>query len=261
MAITAIEYKLLHDLKRRGALPRRPHVVEFGEANWYGDVPIGQLVKDIRALVPDARAREGLEREALALHARDAAGEEGALFGIAKIYYRAFLDPASLTAVDLGGTDKALRLDLNHPLTLPRKFDLALNFGTAEHVFNVHQFFRTVHDWTEDGGLMLHGAPFHGWIDHGFYAIQPTLYFDLAMANGYAVVGVFYCEVTPPKIVALATREQILDMARRGEVGANAMIYAVLSKPVGAAEFRIPMQGYYAGTVSAEAAEAWRALR
>jgi hypothetical protein len=47
-------------------------------------------------------------------------------------------------------------------------------------------------------------------------------------------------------------------MGAAGAICANAMLYAVLRQSDDAQPFRIPMQGYYADTLSAEAAEAWR---
>ena len=42
---------------------------------------------------------------------------------------------------------------------------------------------------------MLHGMPFSGWYDHGFYNFQPTFYLDLAIANNYGNLGLFYVEL------------------------------------------------------------------
>ena len=60
--------------------------------------------------------------------------------------------------------------------------------------------------------------------------------------------------------VELHSREQLLKMAAAGGVPNNAMLYVAMRKVVDA-EFKIPMQGYYAETISAEASGAWRELR
>ena len=262
MSISSIEYKLFRDLKKSGILPKKPHVLELGEANWYGDVPIGQLLKDVRLEISDAARCKALEEELRRLaEIYDSGDSDKSLWAIAKIFFEVFLDFESITAIDLGGMEAALKLDLNKPVELDRQFDVTINFGTAEHILNIAQFFWTVHDLTRDGGLMMHGAPFQGWTDHGFYNIQPTFYVDLALANSYEIGALLYAETDPVKLVQLRGREQIIGMAQENKFGANAMVYGVFKKPSAARTFQIPMQGYYSGNVTEQAARAWETLR
>ena len=261
MAITAIEYKLLRDLHRAGLLPPAPHVVEFGEANWYGDVPPQALLDDVDRLVTDTDERARTKAALLDLFARDKAGEDGVLFEVARLFYRVFVRPASWTAVDMGGTERALKLDLNGPVSLARQFDLTLNFGTAEHIFDVAQFFRTVHEVTRPGGLMIHACPFHGWTDHGFWNIQPTVYADVAHANGYRVLAMIVAQINPPRFFQMRNRDHVLTLARDKTMGENATYAAVLQKSDAETPFKVPMQGYYDGRLSAEANDMWRELR
>jgi len=262
MAITALEYRLLRELKEAEFLPPKPAVIEFGEANWYGDVPVARLAKDIEIYVREQALREALVGE-LREHAEkiNSGNYRDELFHIAKIFYRVFLDYERIFAVDLEGTKAALRHDLNQPLELEAPFDVALNFGTGEHIFDTCQFFRNVHEATREGGVMMHGMPFQGWVDHGFYTFQPTLYWDLAAANGYVLSALLYCELDPPKMVQIEAREDMVDMLEQGKVARNAMLYAVLLKGSERAPFRVPMQGYYARTISQRAREAWETLR
>lgn len=262
MAITAIEYKLLRDFARRGDLPKRPAVIEFGESNWYGDVSIAQLDTDIGQFVADPDTRTRL-RDRLAHEAkRLAAGEDDAGWRVAKIAYAAFLGPESLIAVDMGGrTEEALKLDLNEKVSLPRQYDIAINFGTAEHIFDQRRFFTTVHEVTRPGGLMIHSAPFRGWLDHGFYNLQPTLYADLALANGYTPIVMAIAEIHPPKLVPLKTREHILELGLAKALPENGLYYAVMRKGAQESPFRVPMQGYYSGTLSDRAAKLWEEMR
>ena len=89
------------------------------------------------------------------------------------------------------------RVDLNYPVTtIPRKFDVITNIGTAEHVFNVAQVFVTCHELLEPNGVALHILPTSGCVDHGFYNIHPTLYFDIARYNGYEMVDFTYIDNT-----------------------------------------------------------------
>jgi len=84
--------------------------------------------------------------------------------------------------------------DFSEHVKLNEQFDLATNFGTAEHVFGIGNLFHSIHDALRPGGVALHVLPAFGDIDHGFYNIHPTLYFDLAAANGYTVEDICYVD-------------------------------------------------------------------
>jgi hypothetical protein len=258
MALTAVDYKVFMALREAGAFPPRPSVLELGESEWYGDVSTDMLAGTIDRLTAEPERRREL-KERLAGIAAGGSPQES--WHLAKLFYSIFLDYRKITAIDFHGTPGALRLDLNHPLALGEQFDVLIDGGTAEHVFNVCQFFGTCHQVTRPGGLMLHLLPFLGWLEHGFYSFNPTFFWDLAEANGYSVVLFAYTEITPLRVVPLRSREQLLGMARAAELGQTAMLYAVLRKPEVEAAFRIPMQGVYAGSVSGEVMEAWHTLR
>lgn len=258
MAISAVEYAIFSELKKSRLLPPNPSFLELGEANWYGDVPYEQLSDDICQLLDDTEVQIELLQELINVVRAE---QPGMLWDVAKIFYRIFLNYRETVAIDFGGTEKALRLDLNQPISLGRKFDVVYNGGTAEHVFNVWQFFKTVHDHTANGGFMIHGAPFTGWLDHGFFNFNPTFFWDLAAANGYIVQLFMYTELTPLKIVRIAHREQLADMAKEGRIGTNSHIYAVFKKPDENFTFVTPQQGYYANTISEQMKENWKSLR
>jgi len=258
MALTAVDYNLFVALRERGALPARPSVLELGESEWYGDVSTEVLADAIDSMVADAARRREL-KDRLARILEGNSPQES--WDLAKVFYAAFLDYRKITAIDFHGTPAALKLDLNQPVALGEQFDVLISGGTAEHVFNVFQFFKTCHEVTCPGGLMVHVVPFLGWLEHGFFNFNPTFFWDLAQVNDYAIVLLAYTEVTPVRLIQLRSREQILEMARRGELGQNAMLHAVLRKPAAESGFRVPMQGVYAGRVSDDVMEAWHTLR
>lgn len=258
MAITAVEYEIFSELKKSRILPPNPSLLELGEANWYGDVPYERLSDDICQLLEDLELQIELLQE---LINTVRAETPTMLWDVAKIFYRVFLRYSETVAIDYGGTEKALRLDLNHPISLGREFDVVYNGGTAEHVFNVWQFFKTVHDHTRSGGLMIHGSPFTGWLDHGFFNFNPTLYWDLAAANGYIVHHFLYTELALLKIISISHREQLAEMAKDCRIGASSHIYVVFGKPSPPQPFVTPQQGYYANTVSEQVRENWKSLR
>ncbi len=263
MAISHIEYQLIRDMAGAGLFPKQPHVIEFGECNWYGDVSYQQLEQDIDQFVavPELQKslRQELERCIKELESPDPPLKPR--WDIAKIFYQVFLNYDSITAIDLDGMETALKLDLNQPISLDRQFDLAINFGTAEHVFNVFQFFKTVHEVTKPGGLMLHGAPFQGWVDHGFFNFQPTFFWDLAQANGYPVRALAYGEMNPTKMIQIVNREQVASLVEQEQFKGNGLLFCVLQKPPEGNPFQTPQQGYYANTVSEQVRNAWSTLR
>lgn len=257
MAICVFEYYLFKTMRDQGIFPLGMDILQLGEANWHGDVDVQVLVKDIYRYVPEGN------RKALHAHLDEVirSKRNSQFFEIAKVFWDTFLAPSSMTAIDFHGTESALKLDLNTPFDLRRRFDCVMNLGTAEHVFNIGQVFKTIHAHTLPGGIMIHGLPFTGWVDHGFYNFNPTFYWDIAQANQYKIVVMFYYELNPPNILQLNTREQIHSMAKANQLGANSLIYAVFKKSAEDQDFNFPIQGYYAGSLSTEAREAWQNLR
>lgn len=258
MALTAVDYQVFMALRRKGVLPARPSVLELGEAEWYGDVPAETLSDTIDQLTQDSELRAQLRAQLTAALRRDSSTWS---WDLAKIFYRALLDYRRIVAIDFHGTPAALKLDLNYPVAIGEQFEMLVNSGTGEHVFNVFQFFKTCHEVTCPGGIMFHSMPFCGWVEHGFYNFNPTFYWDLAAANGYGVVAMIYTELDPARLVQLPDRERILDMARSSELGRNALLYAIFAKGDSESEFRIPFQAVYAGKLNPEMSEAWHELR
>ena len=256
MALTGVDYEVYAALRKASLIPPHPSVLELGESEWYGDLPPEKLTEIIDsysgARAPELRARLA---DILAGKSRYPSWD------LAKVFYSAMLDYRSIKSIDFHGTPDALQINLNQPTGLTERFDMVIDGGTAEHVFNVFQLFKSCHDLTRPGGLIIHSLPFCGWLEHGFYSFNPTFYWDLAAANGYAMLMLVYSEIDPVRIVQLERRERIVEMARAGEIGRNALLYAVLRKGDGETEFRAPDQGYYTGGLSDEMSQAWRDLR
>jgi len=258
MAITGIEYAVISRLKAEGLLVDQPAVLEIGRSNWYGDVDLRELIADIGKLVEDKSERENIISTIRTLKAEQ---PDSYLYDLADIFWKVLVNPGFRQAVDLDGATESLQLNLNEPVKLDRQYDLVCNFGTAEHIFNVYQVYKTIHEVTYPGGLMLHGTPFQGWIDHGFYTFQPTFYFDLAEANDYHIHSLVYAEILPHKIIPLTNRSSITELVKNNGVGDNAMLYAVLKKAEAERPFCSPTQGYYNPKYRRKLEESWRALR
>lgn len=249
MAITSTHYRLLRDLKP--ILPHGGKLLEIGEANWYGDFEpdfVEEYTSTIMDLPSGADSAVGM-----LLISRMLSGD---LFAIAKAFYAHLFAPSFTHAVDMNGTAAAFKQDLNRPLRLAHSYDVVINHGTAEHVFNIAQVFKSMHDACKVGGLLIHDAPFTGWIDHGFYCLQPTLFYDLAAVNGYDVVKVAVHDFNSGGIWPLESRDDLCKLS----VPPNASLFVVLRKTK-ADDFKLPMQGYYDGTLSDEGRQAWETRR
>lgn len=76
-------------------------------------------------------------------------------------------------------------VDLNYPHDLG-KFDMVIDPGTVEHCFNIGQAIINAASAVAEGGVIFHTPPMT-MINHGFYNLNPTLFFDFYMQNGWEV--------------------------------------------------------------------------
>jgi SAM-dependent methyltransferase len=98
-------------------------------------------------------------------------------------------------AFDVVNARKARLFDLNnHRLAQAKRetFDVVLNFGTTEHVLNQFNAFRVMHDAVKPGGLMFHQVPTTGYVNHGYYLYHVPLFEELADANAYDIVDLWF---------------------------------------------------------------------
>jgi hypothetical protein len=258
LAITAMEYMCFLSLRQQNLAPLNPRMLDFGESNWYGDVAVGQLRNDIERFVSDPGKRTEILNE---LKVAEDAGGPLLAYKLARICFKGVLGVSQYSAIDPLTPGSKYKFNLNDPVPLREQFDICLNAGTAEHVFNVYQFFKTVHELTAPGGLMIHNSPFSGWPDHGFYNFQPTFYFDLAVANNYTVMAMVFGALQPFKFVQIAKREDIGELTARKKIPPNAHLQVMLRKSADPVEFSAPMQGFYSGKLSPEMMKMWKELR
>ncbi len=177
MAICRGAVELWKQIKRW--IPPAPAVLEIGEANWYGDISTDEVPEMCGLPI------------------------SGNSFEVAKQFYRAVLHYSRLDAVDMNGRT-ALLCDLNQPLPLTTLYDIVINTGTTEHVFDQRQVFETIHNRTRAGGLMIHCFPVAGCSDHGFYTYSPCLIRELAHSNNYRGLAFVERTIGQDKLLHLA---------------------------------------------------------
>ncbi len=258
MAISPVHRFLIRSMAKNHVLPSGAAILEIGEANWYGAIDRDEVVGDIEAFVVDADRKAELVKRVDQLLEQQ---PELRNFDMVKIFYEIFFSAVEVQAIDFEGTANAHKLDLNQPVKLDRRFDVVINHGTAEHIFNVAQVFRTMHEYTGPGGLMVHESPFTGWIDHGFYNFQPTLFFDLADVNEYLIRGMFVEDLSTNSLTQVKGRDHVCELAKEKEIPDNSMLFTVMSKGQTDRPFEVPTQGYYRKSLSESGMTAWRELR
>jgi len=149
-------------------------------------------------------------------------------------------------AADQSARDPADRIDLNFPFDLGETFDVVINNGTSEHVFNQANVFAMMHAHARPGGLLIHYTTCLGWIDHGFYNVQPNFFFDLAKYNGYEVLSC--CLVNDAVMFPLRLGEYTPESLADDPRLADALLCTCLRRR-SSAGFRFPQQyPYQAGS-------------
>jgi SAM-dependent methyltransferase len=80
-----------------------------------------------------------------------------------------------------------LILNLNDPVPEAQfgQFDVILDIGTLEHLFDVPTALGNLVKMLKIGGQIILIVPTTNSIDHGFYMFSPTLLFDFFQANGF----------------------------------------------------------------------------
>lgn len=67
--------------------------------------------------------------------------------------------------------------------------DFIYDAGTLEHVFNLPNALQVIYKLLRPGGIVCHHNPSNGYLDHGFYQICPTFYYDYYKANSFSIVS------------------------------------------------------------------------
>jgi len=183
VAIGSMHVEWLSALARRSAIPPAAAVFELGPQDLWVDRATLQLV-----------ARRHLSAAECERALSDIYDGETAKRDAQLPFYRIF-GASRYQALDLEDSRAQIRADLNRPL--PKSvgtFDVVTNFGTTEHVFDIAQTFRSIHQLLSVGGVQLHTIAAYACIDHGFYNVHPTAYLDMAEANHYELVDVSYID-------------------------------------------------------------------
>ena len=106
---------------------------------------------------------------------------------------RAFWESLGLSyiSVEYDGRGDSVPFNLNSdtvPPDLRAAVDLVVNAGTTEHVINQENAFRSIHDFTKPGGVMMHEVPGGGLPTHGLVGYNAQFFWLLCRENQYEVL-------------------------------------------------------------------------
>ena len=77
--------------------------------------------------------------------------------------------------------------------SLASKFDLVIDFGTTDHIYNFPMALLNASTFLNKNGVIIHALCANNWINHGFYQISPGLFYSLySEKNGYSNTQIFY---------------------------------------------------------------------
>jgi len=153
---------------------------------------------------------------------------------------------AALDFTDAEGAEHVHDLNLPLPDTLKERFDLVIDGGTTEHVFNIGQAIDNCYAMLKPGGLMLAYIACDGWFGHGFFQTGP----DVPWRYWHHTRG---CEMLEVSVVGRRTPRKIVSIPdptgrrRGGEMffeGPQMLLYAA-RKPLTAPPYAPPVQGHY----------------
>jgi len=181
-----ISLRALERFQAMKLLPAGASVLDIGSSNLYSATPDGLRHFLSQYDSVEAGDHEFIERLA-----------EGSKYGPDGVANESFvgelLERAGLRylSFDIADGYKTQIFDLNRNVLeekLHGTFDTVINSGTTEHVLNQLNAFRVIHDAVKRDGHMVHVLPCVGYVDHGFFAYTPRIFFDIAGYNNYELV-------------------------------------------------------------------------
>jgi hypothetical protein len=87
--------------------------------------------------------------------------------------------------------------DLNNPIPdeLNEMFDVVIDGGTMEHLFNTKQCLENITKMTKIGGTIIHLSPSNNTAGHAFYQFSPDLFFDYYFVNKFKKIKGMYVDM------------------------------------------------------------------
>lgn len=131
-------------------------------------------------------------------------------------------------------------VDLNYPCpqNMQQRYALVIDSGTIEHCLNIGQAMINVASMVAPEGWLLHGNPLN-MFNHGFYNLNPTLYHDFYLTNGF--------DINLFKVVHNAHQPKLYDvpMVERFSAMPEGCVNLFVAQRVKLVEMKYPVQTKY----------------
>ncbi len=239
LAIPALRF-LAREYARK---PFGPAVLTLGRQNVYAtyDEVVG-LVRDAGLTprpLPDDFSREtnipAWRGTPMAKHTSDA------------VFFRLLgcTDAAALDYSDAEGAEFIWDLNQPIPADLENRFDLVLDGGTLEHVFDTRQAFANVARLVKVGGRVVHMSPTCNYVNHGFYQFSPTLFFDYYSANRFTSLDATIIEHNIYRSHRPGWRLRTVTASERVISSQALMTAFVAERTAESSSDRLPIQSFY----------------
>lgn len=145
--------------------------------------------------------------------------------------------------------------DLNQPLPPNQagRWDLVVDAGTCEHVYNFPQAVRNAVDLARPGGWLFFVSPCEGFAGHGFYQISPEFFHrTFSRERGFDMKKVWLnCPAGSPRIYEVLDSSEIGD--RNPSPGQPSFLFSLVRKLASASDFPPPVQADYQAILQAAA--------
>jgi len=162
-----------------------------------------------------------------------------------------FLGAKEATSVDRSDFEGATLLhDLNDrfPENMCGHFDVVVDGGTLEHVFNYPAALKNCLEVIRVGGHLAMFTPASGQMGHGFYQFSPELFFRVFSAdNGFALRKIVLFDVSKTESVFYEVKDPSLTRQRSELFSARPMQMAVLAQKIAEVPMfaTLPLQSDY----------------
>ncbi len=124
-------------------------------------------------------------------------------------FLRDFLGVSTLAIIDISAYQGANVIhDLNEPIaeTLHGRFDVVIESGSLEHIFNFPVAISSLMKMVKTGGIIFLGSPANNLCGHGFYQFSPELIFRVfSRENGFDLHKVILYQSRYPSTELIAT--------------------------------------------------------
>lgn len=148
--------------------------------------------------------------------------------------------------------DATVPHDLNTPLDPVHHstYDVVLDVGTLEHVFDAATYMRTMAQLLVPGGTAMHLSPTQGGSNHGLYCFQPTFFFSFYGQNGFTDLECHLVELPSTRSDADDVRIRVVPVENHNNLDyhpSTPQTYLLFRARKGATQANpvVPMQEFY----------------